>query len=89
MDHFYTAVEEREHPEIKGKPVIVGSNPKEGKAEASYPQAMRPEHQVSVQACLFPKLAACPKAVYLPLNFPLYIQVPGEIMALSRKHAEV
>ena len=31
MDHFYTAVEEREHPEIKGKPVIVGSDPKEGK----------------------------------------------------------
>jgi hypothetical protein len=31
MDHFYTAVEERERPEIKGKPVIVGSDPKEGK----------------------------------------------------------
>jgi nucleotidyltransferase/DNA polymerase involved in DNA repair len=36
MDHFYTALEEREHPDIKGKPVIVGSDPKEGKkAEAS------------------------------------------------------
>jgi nucleotidyltransferase/DNA polymerase involved in DNA repair len=34
MDHFYTAVEEREHPEIKGNPVVVGSDPKEGKAEA-------------------------------------------------------
>ncbi len=31
MDHFYTALEEREYPEIKGKPVIVGSDPKEGK----------------------------------------------------------
>jgi nucleotidyltransferase/DNA polymerase involved in DNA repair len=31
MDHFYTALEEREHPEIKGNPVIVGSDPKEGK----------------------------------------------------------
>jgi len=31
MDHFFTAVEEREHPEYKGKPVIVGANPKEGK----------------------------------------------------------
>jgi DNA polymerase IV (DinB-like DNA polymerase) len=31
MDHFYTAVEEREHPEIKGKPVIVGADPKQGK----------------------------------------------------------
>ena len=31
MDHFYTAVEERERPEIKGVPVIVGADPKEGK----------------------------------------------------------
>ena len=31
MDHFFTAVEEREHPEYKGKPVIVGAKPKEGK----------------------------------------------------------
>ncbi len=31
MDHFYTAVEERERPDIKGNPVIVGSDPKEGK----------------------------------------------------------
>jgi len=31
MDHFFTAVEEREQPEYKGKPVIVGANPKQGK----------------------------------------------------------
>jgi DNA polymerase IV (DinB-like DNA polymerase) len=29
----------------------------------------------------------CPKAVYLPPNFPLYIKVSGEIMALARKYA--
>ncbi|HDI08016.1 MAG TPA: DNA polymerase IV, partial [Candidatus Bathyarchaeota archaeon] len=30
MDHFFTAIEERFHPEYKGKPVIVGADPKEG-----------------------------------------------------------
>jgi nucleotidyltransferase/DNA polymerase involved in DNA repair len=40
MDHFYTAVEERERPEIKGNPVIVGADPKEAKAEASLAQAI-------------------------------------------------
>jgi DNA polymerase IV (DinB-like DNA polymerase) len=29
----------------------------------------------------------CPNAVYLPPNFPLYIKVSGEIMAIARKYA--
>ncbi|RLI15964.1 DNA polymerase IV, partial [Candidatus Bathyarchaeota archaeon] len=31
MDHFFTAIEEKKHPEFKGKPVIVGADPKGGK----------------------------------------------------------
>jgi DNA polymerase IV (DinB-like DNA polymerase) len=29
----------------------------------------------------------CPRAVYLPPNFPLYIKVSGEIMQIARKYA--
>ena len=31
MDYFFAAVEEREHPDYRGKPVIVGADPKDGK----------------------------------------------------------
>jgi DNA polymerase IV (DinB-like DNA polymerase) len=30
----------------------------------------------------------CPEAVYLPPNFPLYIRVSGEIMAIARQYAD-
>ena len=31
MDQFFAAIEEKERPEIRGKPVVVGADPKEGK----------------------------------------------------------
>jgi hypothetical protein len=30
MDHFFTAIEEKEHPELRDKPVVVGADPKGG-----------------------------------------------------------
>ena len=31
LDAFFPSAEVREHPELKGKPVVVGAYPKEGK----------------------------------------------------------
>jgi DNA polymerase IV (archaeal DinB-like DNA polymerase) len=89
MDHFYTAVEERENPSIKGKPVIVGSDPKEGKGRGVVSTSNYEARASGVRSGMPISQAwrLCPKAVYLPPNFPLYIKVSAEIMAVARKYA--
>ena len=90
MDHFYTALEEREHPEIKGKPVIVGSDPKAGKGRGVVSTSNYEARKFGVRSGMPISQAwrLCPRAAYLPPNFQLYIKVSGEIMEIARKYAE-
>jgi DNA polymerase IV (DinB-like DNA polymerase) len=89
MDHFYTAVEERERPEIKGGAVIVGSDPKAGKGRGVVSTSNYEARRSGVRSGMPISIAwrLCPRAVYLPPNFPLYIRVSGEIMEIARKYA--
>jgi len=90
MDHFYTAVEEREHPEYKGKPVVVGADPKEGKGRGVVSTSNYEARRAGVRSGIPISRAwkLCPEAVYLPPNFPLYIRVSNEIMQIARKYAD-
>jgi DNA polymerase IV (DinB-like DNA polymerase) len=90
MDHFYTAVEERERPEIAGKPVIVGADPKAGKGRGVVHTCNYEARKLNVRSAMPISKAwkLCPEAVYLPPNFELYIRVSNEIMEILRKFAE-
>ena len=90
MDHFYTAVEEREHPEYKGKPVIVGADPKGGKGRGVVSTSNYEARKAGIRSGLPISRAwrLCPEAVYLLPDFPLYIRVSGEIMDIAALHAD-
>ena len=90
MDHFYTAVEEREHPEYKGKPVVVGADPKEGKGRGVVSTSNYEARKAGVRSGIPISRAwkLCPEAVYLPPNFPLYIKVSNEIMQIAQRYAD-
>jgi DNA polymerase IV (archaeal DinB-like DNA polymerase) len=89
MDHFYTAVEERERPEIQDKPVVVGADPKGGKGRGVVSTSNYIARKAGVRSGMPISHAwrLCPEAVYLPPNFPLYIKVSEEIMAIARGFA--
>ena len=90
MDHFYTAIEQREHLEYEGKPVVVGSDPKEGKGRGVVSTSNYEARKAGVRSGMPISRAwkLCPEAIYLPPNFPLYIKVSNEIMEIAQRYAD-
>jgi DNA polymerase IV (DinB-like DNA polymerase) len=90
MDHFFTAIEEREHPEYRGKPVIVGADPKGGKGRGVVSTCNYEARKYGARSGMPISRAwkLCPDAVYLPVNYELYTKVSERIMAILRKYAD-
>ena len=81
MDAFYAAVEQRDRPELRGRPVIVGADPK-GRGVVS---ACSYEARVFGVRSAMPISRAyrlCPHGVYLPVDMDKYARVSAEIMTL-------
>jgi len=90
MDHFFAAVETREHPEYKGKPVVVGADPKEGRGRGVVSTCNYEARKYGIRSGMPISRAwkRCPHAVYLPVNYKLYTQVSSRIMKILRGYAD-
>ena len=90
MDQFFAAVEEREHPEIQGKPVVVGADPREGTGRGVVSTSNYEARKYGVKSGI-PIARAwrlCPNAVYLPVNYRIYQKVSTRIMEILQSHAD-
>ncbi len=90
MDQFFAAVEERISPEIRGKPVVVGADPKEGKGRGVVSTCNYEARKYGIKTGM-PITRAwrlCPEAIFLPVNIPLYLQVSDRIMEILSRYAE-
>jgi DNA polymerase-4 len=85
LDAFYASIEQRDHPDYRGKPVIVGGSPdRRGVvATASY-EARRYGVHSAMPSRTAQRL--CPEAIFLPARFDVYRVVSQEIMAIFRQH---
>lgn len=81
MDAFFAAVEVHDHPELRGKPVVIGSPPdKRGVVSTcSYEARKFGIHSAMPSRTAF-KL--CPHAVFLPPNMKRYHEVSEQIMEI-------
>jgi len=91
MDYFFAQVEERENPRFKGKPVIVGADPKGGKGRGVVSTANYEARKYGIHSALPISKAyeLCPTAIFLPVNMELYQKVSEKIMEIIKKYSKI
>jgi DNA polymerase IV (DinB-like DNA polymerase) len=90
LDAFFPSVEVRERPEFKGKPVVVGADPKEGRGRGVVSSASYEARKFGIKSAMPISRAwkLCPNCVYLRPHFDLYIPASNSIMKILRSHAD-
>src|SRR5260370_36978567 len=83
LDAYYASIEQRDHPELRGKPVVVGG-PREGRgvvATCSYEA-----RAFGIRSAMPARTAyrLCPQAIFLPPRFAVYHPVSLQIMAIFK-----
>jgi DNA polymerase IV (DinB-like DNA polymerase) len=90
LDAFFPSVEVREHPELKGRPVIVGADPKGGRGRGVVSSASYEAREFGVRSAMPISRAwkLCPDGVYLRPHFDLYHRSSERVMKILRGHAD-
>jgi len=85
MDAFFAAVEQRDRPELRGRPVIVGGDPAgRGVVAAASYEARRFGVRSAMPAAEAQR--RCPHAVFLRPRGRRYAEVSEQVMALLRQY---
>ena len=87
MDAFYASVEQRDRPELRGRPVIVGGDPAgRGVVAAASYEARRFGIHSAMPAARAAR--ACPEAVFLRPRFAVYRAVSRQIHGIFRRYTD-
>src|SRR5882757_1134595 len=87
MDAFYASVEQRDNPELSGKPVVVGGSRERGVVAAASYEARR----FGVRSAM-PSVTArrkCPDLIFVAPRFDVYKEVSLQVRAILAEHTPI
>jgi hypothetical protein len=86
MDAFYASVEQRDNPELRGKPVIVAWKAKRSVVCAASYEARAFGVHSAMPAVRAERL--CPGAVFVPPDFTRYRAVSHDVREIFKRHTD-
>jgi len=96
LDAFFAAVEERDRPELRGQPLVVGADPEGGRGRGVVSTANYAARRYGIHSAM-PisrawKLSEAarrrgePPVVFVPPRLSRYAEVSARVMAIVRRH---
>ena len=91
MDAFFAAIEQRDFPEYRGKPVVVGADPKEGRGRGVVSTASYEARKYGIHSALPISQAyrACPHAIFATPRYHVYQETSQTIMKILDEFSPV
>src|SRR5216684_494484 len=87
MDAFYASVEQRDDPQLRGKPVVVAWRGNRSVVCAASYEARKFGVRSAMPAVRAERL--CPSAIFLPPDFPRYRAVSRQVRDIFKRHTDL
>jgi len=87
MDAFYASVEQRDHPELKGKPIAVGGSSDRGVVAAASYEARKYGVRSAMPSVTAKRL--CPDLVFVKHRFDVYREVSQHIREIFLEYTDL
>jgi len=84
MDAFFAAIEQRDNSKLRGRPVVIGADPKGGKGRGVVSTCSYEARKFGIHSAMPISIAfkKCPQAAFLPVNMKKYKKVSDKIHAI-------
>ena len=87
MDAFFASIEERDNPELKGKPVIVGARPGTRGVVSTCNYEAR-KYGVRSAMSSAEAYRRCPNAVFVDGHYEKYVKASGQVHAIMEEYTD-
>ena len=87
MDAFYASVEQRDHPELRGKPIAVGYSEERGVVSAASYEARKYGVRSAMSSLKAKQL--CPPLVFVPGRMSVYKEVSAQIHSIFHEYTDI
>ncbi len=91
MDAFYASVEQRDHPDYRGKPVVVGADPRKGSGRGIVATCSYEARKFGVHSAqpISKAWKLCPQAIYVRPDMHKYARVSGRVMNILSEYTDL